>query len=110
MLVTPDAIEGAYEFLRRLKPFRSWKLPPPEEIEFHVVKIRKLHGDYSYPPHTIRASQHDGLHLNTFLQTIAHESIHMKCVLDGLPVDHGKAFRKLAAQVCKEFGWDFNTF
>jgi hypothetical protein len=110
MLVTPDAIEGAYEFLRRCKPFNTWKLPEPDSVEFHVIMKKRRHGDYSCPPHTIRATQHDGLHLNTFIQTIAHELVHMCQAVEGTRVNHGKRFKELSKLVCKEFGWDFNTF
>lgn len=111
MLVTPASLEAAYSFLLTTRPFSAWKLPHVDEVEFHVLRTHKLHGDYSYPPHTIRATQHwKDLHTETFLITVAHEMVHMRCALAGFPVDHGKEFKRLARMVCREHGWCVATF
>ena len=38
--LTPEILEGAYEFLRATPPFRGWRLPHADEVEFVVSRHR----------------------------------------------------------------------
>ena len=43
--LTPEIIEGSYEFLRTTPPFRGWNLPHADEVTF-VVSRHKMHVGY----------------------------------------------------------------
>lgn len=110
MLVTPQSIEAGYLFLKACKPFNRWKLPDPEDIEFHVITTDRIFGDYSNNPHTIRVSASRCARTDTFLMTIGHEACHMFQALRGLPTKHNSEFRRLSVMVCKIHGWDLALF
>lgn len=120
--LTPDSLAAAYEYLRTTPPFRRWKLPPADEVEFHVTRHRVHYGDHDLigrgqnRRHCIRASTSEGMATTTnrLLMTIAHEMIH--AYQDGVTrtgswkTTHNREFHRLAARVCKIHGWILQEF
>lgn len=106
--LTPEILERSYELLRATRPFSAWRLPEADDVEFHVLRTRRVHGDCSREAggFVVRISQAHS-YLPSLLATMAHEMCHMRAVPD---VSHGSAFKKLAAQVCKFHGFDPGSF
>jgi len=103
--ITPDLLERTYELLRHTRPFRRWKLPEADDVEFHVTRHRDRFGDCTDgDPYTIRISSTKHDTLATVLETMAHEMCHMR------DITHGKVFTRLAKQVCRHHGFDPKTF
>lgn len=108
--LTPDLIEAVYELLRATPPFRRWKLPHADDVEFHVIKSGAIDGDCAYDGDrfTIRLSADRHSMLASTIATMAHEMCHMRYPRDR--AHHGKLFKRLAAQVCAVHGFDPKTF
>lgn len=102
-----------YELVRTLPPFSKWGLPEADEVEFHISGFRDKHGDYSKDPHTIRLSRHSTAHLNTALEVMAHETLHMaQAILRIAPKHEGHDawFREKWVHIAKDYGWDAKKF
>jgi len=91
-------------------------LLPADQVKFTVIRSRKSHGEYTRyigtDIHFIRISSSGHHHFNSLAQTIGHEMIHLhqaraKTETRG---QHNAEFRRIAARVCKKFGWDFGQF
>lgn len=112
--ITPDLMAAAYELLRLSAPFRSWKLPHPDEVKFGVIAHKDRYGDHRHwrNVHEIRMSVHKIGSLLTLLKTMGHEMIHQKQVIDGTATraEHNEAFESLAKLVCKRHCWDYMEF
>lgn len=111
--LTPNDLCAAYDLLRGTAPFKRWKLPEGEEVEFHFVKMRSqadCHHDGRRHVIRIAANKHHTL-LATIV-TMAHEMVHLH--LDkSYPRDkshHGSRFNKHADIVCKHHGFDRGQF
>ena len=112
--LTPEMLEAAYELLRTTPPFKRWRLPPAEEVEFHVTKHLDLRGDCvdAGHAHVIRISGNCHGSLQKLLETMAHEMCHVRQAIND-PDDrahHGSVFKKYAAQVCRVHGFDPKAF
>jgi hypothetical protein len=110
--LSPDILAAGYEFLRETKPFRGWNLPPSDDIEFHVVRNPKMHADFGVEKGApiIRVSENGAGHTVSLLAVLAHEMIHLRQWLIGSRDTHGSTFRRMAASVCREHGFDVKTF
>ena len=110
--LTPDILAAGYEFLRETKPFRGWRLPPSDEVAFHVVRDPKIHADFGIEKGepVIRVSENGAGHTVTLLAALAHEMIHLRQYKMGARDTHGLTFRKMAHAVCREHGFDAKTF
>lgn len=114
--LTPELLAAGYDFLREAKPFKGWKLPPAEEIGFHVIGAKDYHGVTCYdtldPAGTfiIKVSAAKNGHIATVLATLSHEMIHCRQVLVGDSGNHNAMFDRLAKQVCRLHGFDLKTF
>ncbi len=79
--LSPDLIAGAYEFLRLTPPFRGWRLPHADDVEF-VVSRHRTHVAYhrglrrKVRSHEIGISEVCVGHTDTLLRAMAHEMIH----------------------------------
>lgn len=107
MKITRANCVAAYEFLSSLRPIKTWKLPPSQEVDFRVRAWDKFFGEYDEAGViTISSSKHG--HLDTLLRTMAHEMIHQKLHLSGYPnwELHDEKFLALAYAVAKEMGFD----
>lgn len=114
--LTPAILEAGYEFLRATPPFRSWKLPHGEEVEFHVTRHRDREGDhctYRYrPDHVVRVSAHFISATSPLLAVLAHEMIHVRQAMKktARPGVHNAEFKRIAKTICKLHGFDERTF
>ena len=79
--LSPETLEACYDLLRTVPPYKRWRLPPGNEIEFKVSIQRHLLGAHTktrhYKEHTIIISAARNRHLATVLRTMAHEMIHL---------------------------------
>jgi hypothetical protein len=116
--LTPDLMEGAYEFLRLTPPFKSWHLPHADEVEF-VVSRHRTHVGYhrgvrrKMRSHEIGISEVCVGHTNTLLRTMAHEMIHQyqqRARTETANTEHNADFLRLAKSVCRYHGWDEREF
>jgi len=114
MDLTPEILERTYDLLRATKPFKRWKLPPGDEVEFHVTKHTDIHGDCvdAGHAHVIRISSTFHGSLPPLLVTMAHEMCHVRqhIIAPQDRAEHGALFKKLARQVCKHHGFDLKAF
>lgn len=118
MHLTPDILADAYELLRATPPFKRWKLPHADDVEFHVIKKPgPLLADYMWGlysdgrrTHRIRVTALNKT-LTSVLASMAHEMVHMRQRFMGTDyTSHGRVFRKLAAQVCRLHGYKVEEF
>lgn len=112
--VTPDIMEATYEFLRCLPPFKGWRLPHADGIEFKVVGAEHLCGLYEQigPKHRISVSATTTVRTDSLVKVMAHEMIHLHQSLrhtDDGP-EHNEQFHKLAKSVCRRHGFDPGLF
>lgn len=107
--LTPQILEQAYELLRATPPFRGWKLPPADDVEFVVSRAKDRFADWSMSPggHVYRISHRNITHMDTLLRIMAHEMCHAR---DFSRSEHGASFHRLADQVCKAHGFDRGAF
>lgn len=110
MHLTPAILEAQYELLRVCPPFRRWRMPPGDEVEFHVITSSSWAGDYEFRKgvHLIRVN---GKWCGTLLnlqRVVAHEMVHLHLQI-AFPRDqshHGARFKAKAALVCKHLCLD----
>lgn len=111
---TAENLQHAYEFLASTPPFRGWGLPDAEDVRFRVVRDPALRGWYNVEngAHVIAVSSRTIGYTNNIIATVAHEMIHLYLREVGAEGrgEHGRAFNKLAAQVCRIHGWDTKLF
>lgn len=112
MELTPDVLRAAYELLDETEPFKSWNLPPAEDINFEIVRSKKrlgrCHCDLS--PLKIEISTLYHFYLPSVLLTMAHEMVHVHMHQQGMGYTHGRAFKALRDQVCAVHGFDPGQF
>lgn len=117
--LTPDILAASYDLLRTTLPFRRWKLPPSDEIEFIVNADRHVRGFYSdrpegfgQPVHKLGASCAVLSTLDSLLPVVGHEIIHLFQNIAGRETRamHNADFRRLSVQVCRHHGWDLAAF
>jgi hypothetical protein len=113
--LTPHMLAAAYDFLRECPPFKGWKLPEAEGIEFRVVRDPTLHGWHKCDAgnHCISVSEAGVGQTITLLKVVAHEMIHLwqyNCKLDHAHSHHNAKFRTTARVVCEIHGWDVKAF
>ena len=112
--LTPDMIAAAYELLRTTPPFRRWKLPPAEEVEFRVGAYETHFADHCVKKHQhiITVSYKTCKQLATLLPAIAHEMIHVRQAEIGthFGTQHGYHFQRMADSVCRHHGFDRGAF
>ena len=114
LTLTPEMLAHIFDFLACQKPFSAWNLPPSEDVTFLVIRKADRYAHYQMVDgvHTIAVSaKFVGRH-ETLLSTMAHEMIHLHCVAAGIRMrnPHGKAFQKLADEVCKIHEFDRRIF
>lgn len=114
--VTHEICVAAYDLIRACPPFKSWKLPPGEEVEFHIISSTTHSADYMFLKsknvHRIRINEKWTGTLWKLILNLMHEMCHMKHEVD-CPNDqahHGKRFQKLAQTVCKIHILDIKSF
>jgi len=118
--LTPELLEGAYEYLRLSNPFRHWNLPEADQIVFRVMGARDRFGHFR--GRHVRARGKDSfseiaisagmVHTTDMLMaTMAHEMIHLYQDENGAARGHhNPEFRRLARRVCAIHGFDLEAF
>ena len=110
--LTPEMLATAYEFLRASAPFRAWKLPDADDVEFHVIGARDRRGHYCAGDsalHRIAISASNVGHSETLIRTIAHEMLHLhqrEQRSETPNTEHNAEFLRLARMVCLHHGFD----
>lgn len=120
LALTPELLEGAYEYLRLSLPFRRWHLPDGGQIVFRVLgakvryghfrgRHRKAHGVNGISEIAISAIRVKSNEMR--IATMAHEMIHLYQDESGMARGHqNRAFRKLAVRICAIHGFRQETF
>jgi hypothetical protein len=112
--LTPEILVQAYELLRATPPFKRWKLPHADEVEFRVAKLSEPHSaEYTFSntvAHRITVCPVENDTLAELLCAMAHEMTHMRQYAGRPGPSHGPTFKRLAAQVCRVHGFDEATF
>ncbi len=109
--ISTDTLAAAYELLRASTPFRTLKLPPADEVTFKLTNDKHKAGECDFDkPAIISVSAHYHGHLYGMLMTMAHEMSHLHQFIKTGKADHGPAFQKLAARICRAHGFDPKLF
>ena len=112
--LSPDILRAAYDYLSTTSPFTRWNLPDSDDVKFIVMRDRNLCGwhEIDRKKHTIAISSHFVGRSLSLIETMAHEMIHVHQVNSGMSTggEHNRAFKKLAARVCKIHGFDVKVF
>jgi hypothetical protein len=117
--LSPAILEAAYEFLRVTSPFRGWKLPHADEVEFTVSRDPTINGAHSWHidgpeagTHCIYISEVRVGHIATLIRIMAHEMVHLHLKLSGKTDagEHGANFQRCAAIVARHHGYDPKEF
>lgn len=112
--LSPDMLAGLYDVLRMTRPFKAWKLPPSDDVCFHVSEAESPQGEWWHDGkhHNLRVSAKKHHTLHSALMTLAHEMVHLHEHQVGArrDVHHGWQFKRFAASVCKHHGFDLGQF
>ncbi len=110
--LTPHMLAAAYEYLRACPPFKGWKLPDSDSVQFHVTRHRDRYSDHNTvrAEHVIRVSSYCTTTTDTLMQAVAHELIHARQAQTKDRGVHGPRFRRVAEAVCRSHGWDLKGF
>lgn len=107
--LSPEMVEAAYEFLLKTPPFRRWRLPPSDDVVFHVTAHRSQMGAYetSGKDHSMFISARMVGHTDTLIRVVAHEMAHMRQQAMGdRSLAHNANFFRLTARISKYHGFD----
>lgn len=118
--LTPEMLEGAYEYLRASPPFCRWNLPEADHISFRVMGTRDRFGHFR-GRHKKASGADDFSEIaisagmvrssDLLIATMAHEMIHLYQDETGTARGHhNPAFLKLAKRVCDIHGFDLESF
>lgn len=117
LVLTPAILEAAYEFLRVCPPFKAWRLPPADDVEFHVIARPDREGEYTRycgtDDHIIGISGKRIGHTSSLIIAMAHEMIHLKqarAKTETKGAEHNAEFGVLSKRVCRIHGWDEKVF
>lgn len=115
LTLTPQRLAAVYECLRSFPPFSKWGIPSAEEVAFAVSHSRKNRGAYWHDgtQHWIEVSAKNIGHFTSLAMVMAHEMVHLyqKHAKTETPnTVHNAQFHKIAAVICKRFGWDVKLF
>ena len=112
--ITPERLAGVYEMLRGFPPFSGWRLPPATQVKFHILKTDRWYADWwiEGDTHHIRISEKKHGHLNSLVESVAHEMIHIRQRISKTETkgEHNSEYKRLALRVCKAFGFDYGQF
>lgn len=114
MKITPEKVEAVYVMLLSLEPFNRWNLPEAKSLTFAVEDLKSRRGDWDPSTKTLRVST---ICITTFLGlvgVVAHEVVHIRqqqlCRLPDATEGHNGDFKRMTAQICKEFPFDPGCF
>lgn len=115
MHLTPTILEAAYNYLRATPPFSKWKLPDSDAVEFRINLRPKEFGEIFWQADGTPQISVSAVKCKTtkdLVETVAHEMVHYHQYIAAYrnSASHGPKFKALAAQVCKQHGFDPTTF
>lgn len=117
MHIDHDDMVHAYDWLRSKPPFKRWKLPHSDDVEFHCVPLAADAQAEHYvrsdnERHVFRLNPKRHRTIFSVTQTMAHEMCHMREYQLGYRRKgcHGWMFHRLADQVCRHHGFDRGQF
>ena len=115
--LTPTLLSLTYDVLRETLPFKLWRLPASDEVEFIVARTRKHAGAHTTyvrtREHVIEVSEKCVGHIDTLIRVMAHEMVHaaQAQARSTTPnAEHNKDFQKRAKRVCHHHGFDPKEF
>ena len=110
--LTPHMLAAAYDFLRECPPFKAWKLPDSDAVQFHVTRHRDRYADHKTvrAEHVIRVSAPNVTTTDELMQVMAHEMLHARQAQKHDRGIHNAPFKRAAAQVCRIHGWSLKEF
>ena len=114
--LTPQVLAAAYEYLRATAPFKSWRLPESDAVEFAVTRHRDRSADHTTYcrslDHVLRVSAYYTKTSLGLLECVAHEMIHMRQTRNKTETrqEHNAAFARLNRAVARVHGWPAETF
>jgi len=112
--ITPERIAAIYDCLRAFPPFCRWRLPPSDEIEIRIGVQQDAFAHYHRErgEHAFEVSMLLVRDFDTLVQTVAHEMIHLHQARAGTETkaEHNREWHRLAAIVCRRFGWTTEGF
>lgn len=112
--LTPHMLASCYEFLRTTPPYRGWRMPHADQVEFLVTRAKQYVGQHqATEPHRVFASSHWIGHTDTLVFYMGHEMIHVAQAVLKLETPnavHNADFRRKAALACRYHGWDLRQF
>lgn len=114
MHLTPDALEGAYIFLKFSTPDLR-KLPHHNYVSFKVSADRNLYGSCTATKNKkhLEISAYLICHSDNLIRRMAHEMIHLKQYLDKTETPnaiHNAEFLKIWRRISKHHGFDPKDF
>ena len=116
-MLTPERLAAVYDCLRQFPPFNRYGLPPSSEVKFGFIRDTITAADYiayvrDYDSHLIRFNPHFNGHLNTVMERMAHEMIHLHQRIRRHETNamHNADFKRKARRICQIYGWDFKRF
>jgi hypothetical protein len=120
LILTPEILILAYEYLRATPPFRQWHLPHADEVSFRVLGARDRFGHFRGRHERARhrngyseiaISAHLVSSTELLLETMAHEMIHLYQDETGnARGQHNPQFQRLAKRVCSLHGFNAADF
>lgn len=112
MHLSPAMLEAAYCYLLTTPPCNRWKLPPADDVEFCITNSPTRSGTYRPD------GERDIISISAkivgrsyiLMMVMAHEINHLRCYRLGLGLTHGREFKRRAALICREHGFDERLF
>lgn len=115
--LTPEMMEGVYEYLRATQTLRALKLPHADEIGLKVTRDTDcygwMHGDKRSKNADIGISEVCVGSSDVLVRTMAHEMIHLyqhRACTETSNTKHNAEYRRIARAVCAELVFDFRAF
>jgi hypothetical protein len=115
--LSPEMLEAAYTLLQTTPPFRGWKLPHADDVQFQVASYTDSFADARFDrkkrQYVIRVSRRMCKQIGTILVAVAHEMCHVaEAERTGKwgRAEHGAIYNRLADSVCRWHGFDRGAF
>lgn len=109
----PDNLVDAYEMLRKTLPFRRWRLPHSDTLEFRILTTKERCGHFREAEngiHEIAISASRVKDLIELLKVMGHEMVHLRQAILKHRDNHGASFERLGKSVCRRHDFDWETF
>lgn len=104
--------------LREMPPFDRWAYPPASEIHFYLVTKPDQQAGYNTTAggrHMLGVNADIHAHLPHLTRSMAHEMAHMRQEMLGRrpatkDEQHNREFRRIQRLICRNLGFDSETF